>query len=131
MKAAASSCRTWMNRMRSRRVRSASMMPLMPSPGRPKTTSTPQSWIVSISTSAAVWAMTGLLSSARRGRRGLGRATAGRRGVVEDLAHGADDRGAADAVALEQLPWRAAPRDLAHGQAVDDDAGVGQRLRHR
>jgi len=75
--------------------------------------------------------MTCLLSSARRGRRGLGRATAGRRGVVEDLTYGADDRGAADAVALEQLPWRAAPRDLAHGQAVDDDAGVGQRLRHR
>src|ERR1051325_60141 len=57
MKAADSSCRTWMNRIRSWRWRSASMMPLMPSPGSPKTTSTPQSWMVSISTSAAVCAM--------------------------------------------------------------------------
>src|SRR5919201_2761779 len=57
MNAADSSCRTWMNRMRSWRVRSASMIPLMPSPGRPKTTSTSQSSKVSINTSAAVSAM--------------------------------------------------------------------------
>ena len=36
------------------RLRSASMMPLMPSPGRPKITSTPHSAIVSIKISAAV-----------------------------------------------------------------------------
>src|SRR5690349_5380564 len=57
MNAAASSWRTWMKRILSWRVRSASMIPLMPSPGRPKMTSTPQSRIVSISTSAAVLAM--------------------------------------------------------------------------
>lgn len=43
MNAADSSWRTCTKRMRSCRVRSASMMPLMPSPGMPKTTSTPQS----------------------------------------------------------------------------------------
>src|SRR5687767_8593863 len=48
-----------MNRTRSRRVRSASMMPLMPSPGRPKTTSTPQSISASTSTSDAVCPMKG------------------------------------------------------------------------
>src|SRR4030095_6320973 len=54
MNAAASSWRTCTNRIRSWRVRSASMIPLMPSPGRPKTTSTPQSCMVSIRMSAAV-----------------------------------------------------------------------------
>src|SRR3954468_15734499 len=39
MNAADSSCLTWMKGMRSWRVRSASMIPLMPSPGSPKTTS--------------------------------------------------------------------------------------------
>src|SRR5215210_2416047 len=38
------------------------MMPLMPSPGRPKTVSTPQSMMPSTSTSAAVCAMRLLLS---------------------------------------------------------------------
>src|SRR4030095_8629413 len=46
-----------MKRISSLRLRSASMMPLMPSPGRPKMTSTPQSWIVSTRISAAVIAM--------------------------------------------------------------------------
>src|SRR5687767_8137842 len=36
-------------------------MPLMPSPGMPNTTSTPQSWSVSIKTSAAVFAISTLL----------------------------------------------------------------------
>src|SRR3954468_12900324 len=43
MNAAASSWRTCTKVMRSCRVRSASMMPLIPSPGRPNTTRTPQS----------------------------------------------------------------------------------------
>src|SRR6185437_7467800 len=58
MKAAASSWRTWMNRTLSCRLRSDSMIPLMPSPGSPKITSTPQSRTVSIRISAAVSAMT-------------------------------------------------------------------------
>src|SRR5690349_8026971 len=45
------------------------MIPLMPSPGSPKMTSTPQSRIVSISTSAAVVAMTFLLLRLRGARR--------------------------------------------------------------
>src|SRR5258708_5697185 len=53
MKAAASSCRTWTNLMSCWRRRSASMMPLMPSPGRPNTTCTPQSWSTSTKTSLA------------------------------------------------------------------------------
>src|SRR5437763_3200786 len=57
MKAAASSCRTCMKRTRSWRWRSASMMPLMPSPGSPKTVSTPQWVMPSTSTSAAVSAI--------------------------------------------------------------------------
>src|SRR4026208_1403443 len=43
-----------MNRILSARFRSASMIPLMPSPGNPNTTSTPQSEIVSMRISAAV-----------------------------------------------------------------------------
>src|SRR5256885_1529380 len=43
--------------MRSWRTRSASMMPLMPSPGRPNTTRTPQSINRSTSTSAVVCAI--------------------------------------------------------------------------
>ena len=54
MNAAASSCRTWMNRIRSCRFRSDSMMPLIPSPGIPKMTSTPQSIKLFTSTSADV-----------------------------------------------------------------------------
>src|SRR3984957_7917025 len=42
MKAADSSCRTWMNRIRSFCFRRASKTPLMPSPGKPNTVSTPQ-----------------------------------------------------------------------------------------
>src|SRR5919197_4984441 len=41
--AAVSSWRTWTKRTSSSRARSASMKPLMPSPGRPKIVSTPQS----------------------------------------------------------------------------------------
>src|SRR4030095_2638882 len=41
------------------------MMPLMPSPGSPKITSTPQSWIVSISTPAAVSAIRCSLNPSR------------------------------------------------------------------
>src|SRR5581483_5976655 len=54
MKAAASSCRTRMKRMLSLRARNASMIPLMLSPGKPKTTSTPHSSKHSTSTSPAV-----------------------------------------------------------------------------
>src|SRR6476620_1669555 len=61
MNAAASSWRTCTKVMRSRRVRSASMMPLMPSPGSPKITRTPQSISRSASTSAVLRAMTHLL----------------------------------------------------------------------
>src|ERR1700733_9721155 len=43
-----------MNRILSARFRSASMIPLIPSPGSPNTTSTPQSQIVSMRISAAV-----------------------------------------------------------------------------
>src|SRR5262245_5410330 len=43
-----------MNRILSWRLRSASITPFTPSPGRPKMTSTPQAAIVSISTSDAV-----------------------------------------------------------------------------
>src|SRR5437660_7256386 len=57
MNAADSSCRTCTKVTRSCRVRSASMIPLMPSPGRPKTTRTPQSIRRSINTSAVVVAM--------------------------------------------------------------------------
>src|SRR5216684_6054151 len=68
MNAADSSCRTWMNDMRSWRVRNASMMPLMPSPGRPKTTSTPQSISVSMRTSEAFMIHPGIgMSSCRTG----------------------------------------------------------------
>src|SRR5262245_55144353 len=48
MNAADSSCRTWTNRILWARSLSASITPLIPSPGKPKTTSTPQSWIASI-----------------------------------------------------------------------------------
>src|SRR5918911_1703034 len=61
MNAAASSWRTCMKRTRSCLWRKASMMPLMPSPGRPKTVSTPQSMMLSMSTSAAVSAIARLL----------------------------------------------------------------------
>src|SRR3954466_1708661 len=54
MKAAASSCLTWMNWISPWRFRSASMVPLIPSPGSPKTTSTPQSMRMSTIISAAV-----------------------------------------------------------------------------
>ena len=54
MKAADSSCRTWMKRTRSRRVRIASMTPLMPSPGSPKIVSTPQLASMSTRMSAVV-----------------------------------------------------------------------------
>src|SRR5262249_43208256 len=103
--AAASSWRTWMKRTWSRRLRSASMIPLMPSPGRPKTTSTPQSWRVSINTSAAVSAMRAPFrksravrrvraESARKAQKTRGRGASGRgarapeaRAAVNDL-HG-------------------------------------------
>src|SRR4026209_2526883 len=68
MNAAASSWRTCTNRIRSWRVRSASMMPLMPSPGRPNTTSTPQSSRVSIRMSAAVDAIVGSFVGRARAR---------------------------------------------------------------
>src|SRR5579871_651550 len=55
--AAASSCRTWINLICFWWVRNASMMPLMPSPGIPKTVSTPQSMRRSTITSDAVFAM--------------------------------------------------------------------------
>ena len=48
MNAAASSCRTWTKRILSCRLRSASMMPLMPSPGMPNTVSTCH--LISVST---------------------------------------------------------------------------------
>src|ERR1051325_2713251 len=54
MNAAASSWRTCTNEILSCLFRSASMIPLMPSPGRPNTTHTPQSIRRSISTSAVV-----------------------------------------------------------------------------
>src|SRR5437762_10696733 len=57
MKAAASSCRTCMKRILSLRTRRASMIPLMPSPGRPKIVSTPQSESDSTKTSDAVVAI--------------------------------------------------------------------------
>src|SRR5437763_5300224 len=57
MKAAASSWRTWTKRSFSWCWRKDSIMPLMPSPGRPKTTSTPQSMRVWMSRSAAVVAI--------------------------------------------------------------------------
>src|SRR6185437_15954572 len=57
MKAALSSWRTWMKRMRSWRVRKASMIPFMPSPGRPKTMSIPQAMRPSTSRSDAVSVM--------------------------------------------------------------------------
>ncbi len=49
-----SSCRTWMNRMRSCALRSASIRPLIPSPGSPKIVSTPQPISRSTRTSDAV-----------------------------------------------------------------------------
>src|SRR5438128_905639 len=81
MNAAASSCRTWMKRMWSWCVRKDSMIPLIPSPGRPKIVSTPQSMRRSIRTSAAVVDMAFGLRSvctqgcefcARLGRRTVG-----------------------------------------------------------
>src|SRR5690242_9442994 len=60
MNAAASSWCTRKNRTRSLWRRSPSMIPLIPSPGRPKTVSTPQSASRSISSSDAICAM-GLL----------------------------------------------------------------------
>src|SRR5947207_6317446 len=54
MNAAASSCRTRRNWIRSRRWRSASMKPLMPSPGSPNTTLTPQSMRRSTTRSAVL-----------------------------------------------------------------------------
>src|SRR4051794_10104132 len=57
MNAAASSWRTWMKRTSSWRFRSASMMPLMPSPGIPKMVSTPQSIRFSTRISAPVFAI--------------------------------------------------------------------------
>src|SRR6478672_2535277 len=57
MNAADSSCLTCMNRMASCRCLSASIMPLMPSPGSPKITFTPQSTSRSTSNSAAVRAI--------------------------------------------------------------------------
>src|SRR5215510_3150172 len=73
MKAAASSWRTCTNEMRSWRVRSASMRPLMPSPGRPKTTRTPQSISRSTKTSDVVVDIcaSGLKSTASVGLQGL------------------------------------------------------------
>src|SRR5919199_4472098 len=59
-KAAASSCRTWMNLIRSWCVRSASKMPLMPSPGNPKMVSTSHATRRSTSRSATVFAIPGL-----------------------------------------------------------------------
>src|SRR6185437_6967777 len=66
MKAAASSCRTWMKRISSWRLRNASIKPLTPSPGIPNTVSTPQSSRHWIMTSAAVLAMGLLLGVGRR-----------------------------------------------------------------
>src|SRR5262249_45704516 len=63
MKAADSSCRTCTNEIESWRIRSASMMPLIPSPGRPKITRTPHSISRSASTSAAVRAIVATPSS--------------------------------------------------------------------
>src|SRR5687768_4657098 len=53
-----------MNRIASCRCRSDSMMPLIPSPGSPNTTSTPHLCNTSTSTSAAVFA---IFSLAKRG----------------------------------------------------------------
>src|SRR5438477_5901110 len=61
MNAAASSCRTWMKRIFSRCTRSASNTPLMPSPGSPKATETPQSRSRSTSSSEVVFAIVALL----------------------------------------------------------------------
>ena len=58
MNAAASSWWTRKNLTRSECRRKPSMIPLMPSPGRPKTVSTPQSASRSISTSDAIVAIT-------------------------------------------------------------------------
>src|SRR5436190_15035171 len=79
MKAAASSWRTWMKRTRSCLCLSASMMPLMPSPGRPKTVSTPQSIMPSMSTSAAVRAIAFTSLIACRYLLGVGQGWIGRR----------------------------------------------------
>ena len=57
-KAAASSCLTWMNLIFSCRVRSDSNTPLIPSPGKPKITFTPQSRSLSVSKSATFLPMT-------------------------------------------------------------------------
>src|SRR4051812_14500575 len=57
MKAADSSCLTWMKRILSLRTRNASMMPFMPSPGIPKITSTPHLEMVSTRISPAVFAI--------------------------------------------------------------------------
>src|SRR5690349_16187673 len=61
MKAADSSWRTWMNRSLSWFLRRDSKMPLMPSPGSPKTVSTPQASSFSTITSPVVFAITHLL----------------------------------------------------------------------
>src|ERR1051325_2679336 len=57
MNAADSSCRTWINRMASCFLRRASIIPFIPSPGRPKTTLTSQSISLSTRISAAVLAI--------------------------------------------------------------------------
>ena len=61
MKAAASSCATRTNRIRSSFRRRPSMIPLMPSPGRPKTVSTPQSINRSTRSSEAILLISSLL----------------------------------------------------------------------
>src|SRR6185369_13698572 len=66
MNAADSSCLTCTKEIDSCRVRRASMIPLMPSPGSPKITCTPQSIRRSASTSAAVRAICVLLCRTRK-----------------------------------------------------------------
>src|SRR4051812_35262640 len=131
MKAAASSCRTWTKRILSLRVRSASMMPLMPSPGRPKITSTPQAWRVSTSTSAALLFPIAA-SSSSVGRRSL----AGRRGRWifgrAQLVHRAEEARRFRIAEVEVLPGhgvgpaRSGPEqpEGAHGEALQERGGA-------
>src|SRR4030095_15488292 len=115
MNAAASSWRTCTNRIRSWRVRSASMIPLMPSPGRPKTTSTPQSCRVSIRMSAAVDAI--VVSFLGRGaiQSGEHRALEGPAELLGRWAH--------EGRALVHLSWRAG--------GASPMPGIGRHLRPR
>src|SRR5258708_1294270 len=95
MNAAASSWRTCTNRIRSCRVRSASMIPLMPSPGKPKPTSTPHPTNVSTRPSPASLAADARSGPGNRvrppGSDLLAADRAGAVGAVVEPFHGLDD----------------------------------------